>query len=99
MNFFQRLERSLSAPRLDSYRKLGGGDCGALCRYLWNIALCEALYPSLQILEVGFRNSVHSEIATATGTPEWLKVELAFLFPPEKERITEAKNGLRKIGK
>ena len=97
--FFQKLERSLSAPRLDSYRKLGGGEQGALCRYLWNIALCEALYPSLQILEVGFRNSVHSEIATVTGAPEWLGTELAFLFESEKTRITEAKDGLKKTGK
>ncbi|MEO6754314.1 MAG: hypothetical protein ABIP85_21265 [Chthoniobacteraceae bacterium] len=99
MSFFQKLERSLSRPRLDSYRKLGGGDHGALCRYLWNIALCEALYPSLQILEVGFRNSVHSEIATATATPEWLVTELAFLFDSEKTRISEAREGLRKTGK
>lgn len=99
MSFFQKLERSLSVPRLDSYRKLGGGDEGALCRYLWNIALCEALYPSLQILEVGFRNSVHSEIARVTSTPEWLTTQLAILFDSEKMRIAEAKEGLRKTGK
>ena len=99
MSFFQKLERSLSLPRLDSYRKLGGGDQGALCRYLWNVALCEALYPSLQILEVGFRNSVHAEIAAVTGMPEWLRTELAFLFDSEKTRITEAKDGLKKTGK
>ena len=99
MSFFQKLERSLSRPRLDSYRTLGGGDHGALCRYLWNIALCEALYPSLQILEVAFRNSVHSEIAAVTATPEWLATQLAFLFDSEKARITEAKDGLGKTGK
>ena len=99
MDFFQKLERSLSLPRLNSYRQIGGGEQGALCRYLWNTALCEALYPVLQILEVGFRNSVHSEIAATTRVPEWLKTELAFLFDPEKERITKAKDGLRKTGK
>ena len=99
MSFFKNLERALSPSRLDAYRQTGGGDQGALCRYLWNIALCESLYPVLQIMEVGFRNAVHSEIAATQAGPDWLRNEIAFLANSEKERIAKAKAGLAKANK
>jgi hypothetical protein len=99
MSFFENLERTLSSDRLDGYRKTGGGNQGALCRYLWNIALCKSFYPVLQILEVAFRNAVHAEISDTAAGPMWLVNEIAFLADSEKERIKNAKAGLAKIGK
>ena len=99
MDFLKDVERTLSPARLDSYRQTGGGDEGTLSRYLWNVALCESLYPVLQILEVGFRNAVHLEIAHTPIGSEWLKNESGFLSGSERERIVQAKEGLSKTGK
>ncbi len=92
--FFSKFERMVSKPRLDSYKETGGTEHDALCRYLWNIALCESLYPSFQILEVGFRNAVHSEIAKHADDPEWLTKAL-FLWETEKDAVKKAKASLR----
>src|SRR5689334_21061592 len=59
------LWRLVSAERIGSYRRGGADDEEALARYLWNIALCEALYPSLHFLEIALRNAVF-EAAAAT---------------------------------
>ena len=87
--FFQKATRALSSPRFDSYAAKGGGDIQALQRYLWNTSLCEALYPTFQILEVCFRNAVHTEIGTFAGT-EWLKAGAPFLAAPERDSIAAA---------
>lgn len=99
MNFFSSLQQSLSAPRLDGYRRPGGGDHEALGRYLWNLALCESLYPVFQTLEIAFRNRVHGEIAATVAGSEWLRAEIGFLAPFELERIQQAKGSLRAAGK
>ena len=91
--FFQKLTRALSSPRFDSYAAKGGGDIQALQRYLWNTALCEALYPTFQILEVCFRNAVHAEIGTFAGT-EWLKAGAPCLAAPERDSIAAAQQSL-----
>jgi hypothetical protein len=67
----------------------------ALSKHLWNTALCESLYPSFQILEVGFRNALHTEIAATTGDPQWLTNPPGFLYPDETQSISAAKDALR----
>ena len=67
--FFQNTVRTISRPRFDQYRAPGASDMDALSCYLWNIALAEALYPPLQILEVAFRNVLHLEIETLVQFP------------------------------
>ena len=47
--FFQQVESILSPERLDAYRQDGAAPAITLARYLWNMALCEALYSPLQI--------------------------------------------------
>ena len=60
------LWRLVSAERIGTYRRGAAEDEeDVLARYLWNIALCEALYPSLHCLEVALRNVVF-EAAAAT---------------------------------
>ncbi|CAA9324623.1 MAG: hypothetical protein AVDCRST_MAG68-2010 [uncultured Gemmatimonadetes bacterium] len=72
-------------PHLDalwqvlSRERLEGGYGGSamrrqdvIVRYLWNVALCEALYPSLQSLEVALRNTLFNAgeaVYPFTGTP------------------------------
>ncbi len=52
--FFQQIETILATERLDAYRQDGVTQVVTLARYLWNMALCEALYSPLHtaILEV-----------------------------------------------
>lgn len=83
----------LSAERFESYRNLGT-DTETLARNLWNIALCEALYPSLQAVEVAFRNRVHQTISDVCGDPDWI-INPAFLKRQEQETIESCKDDLR----
>ena len=56
-----KLKRVLSSERLAAYRQRtqGNDDLNLFCHYVWNIALSESLYPSLQALEVILRNTIH----------------------------------------
>jgi hypothetical protein len=92
---YAEIERVLSKPRLDSYRQPGETHKEALCRHLWNTALCESLYPSLQTLEVTFRNALHSEIGAVVNEREWLTNPPGFLFEDELSAIGKAKQSLR----
>lgn len=65
------LRGAVSTPRLDKYRPIGGSDLEMAVNYFWNIALSEALYPSLAALEVGLRNGIHGALSTAYGTELW----------------------------
>lgn len=96
MSFFKKIERTISVPRFDSYRQQGGDDCEALSKYLWNIALCESLYPVLHLVEVSYRNAVHSAICESPVGPNWLINESGALYSGELEKIKEAKEALAK---
>lgn len=93
--FLTDFQRLVSPPRYHAFRD-GGTDAEALARYLWNTALCESLYPVFQILEVGFRNSVHTEIGNEAGISQWLLNPPLFIQPREVEAIEQARQGLRK---
>ena len=93
---FQKLERVLSKPRFDSYKQQGQNNSDAFYTYLWNTMLCEALYAPFQILEVGVRNAIHSEIGKNFKDSEWLKNENAFLHDMERAAVREAKLSLNK---
>jgi hypothetical protein len=89
------LETVLSRPRLDKYR-MSATDTPRVVmgRYLWNLALCKALYPGLQFLEVAFRNRLHEALKTHFGAPAWF--ELPWLSPREAQKVADAKAELRK---
>lgn len=102
--FFSNISQHLSPVRMESYRPAGGGtDEDCLCRYLWNTALAEALYPSLHLLEVSYRNAAHTAISayagTALGTADWLLSPRTFLKPIEQDKLAEAKRFLGERGK
>jgi len=69
--YIAHLQRAFSRERLMSYRPAGGDDVETAANYLWNIALCEALYPTLQVIEVALRNSMHNAASALLGTPYW----------------------------
>jgi hypothetical protein len=96
-HIFDDLTVIFSQERLDRY--LGHAHCNnskneALIAYSWNIELSQALYPALQILEIALRNSLHDAITACYQTEYWFDLE--FLHSREKERVTQAKDNLKK---
>lgn len=59
VSYLGRLEPLIGATRLGPYMAAEGGDLSrALARYYWNIDLCRAAYPALQVLEIDLRNRI-----------------------------------------
>lgn len=72
-----RLIEAISKERLSvyGYQSVDGASgqtIGALAKYLWNVALSEAFYPSIQLCEITLRNQLHTQIAYHLGEPQWL---------------------------
>jgi len=87
---------ALSADRLTGYRRTGRSESAEhiLQRYLWNIQLCEALYPVLNLLEVTLRNTLHSALWQHTGHEDWYAT---FPFDQrEAQSIQDAVNLLKR---
>lgn len=62
----------LSGPRFESYRKSPmHSDLECLKLYVWNVALCEALYPTLQHLEICLRNAIHNAASKHFASEAW----------------------------
>ena len=67
-----RLEKSISAERLQPYQFLANGDQRlAIKLYEWNTAISESFYSVLQALEISLRNSIHESLRTAYRRPDW----------------------------
>ncbi len=83
---FSYLQRALSAGRLEPYlsQSTQPDMAVALATYLWNLALCESLYPSLHGIEVSLRNSIHDTASSKFGNEFWFTSRLA---GHEKETI------------
>ncbi|MGB9181940.1 MAG: hypothetical protein WCB68_22105 [Pyrinomonadaceae bacterium] len=78
---------------MEAYRREGDDDLETLTRYVWNICLCEALYPVFQILEVGLRNSIHNAATASFGDPKWYKTP-GLLAPSAENMLAEAESEL-----
>ena len=67
-SYFALLQMIVSVDRLAPYCQPSDQDnLDVAARYLWNIALCEALYPVLQAQEIALRNTLHNEISKLYG--------------------------------
>lgn len=87
----------VSPTRLQAYRlATDRDDLDALARYLWNMALSEALYPSLQNMEIALRNSLQQAVGRTLHDPQWLTATPSVLRPAHQDRVTEA---VRYLGK
>lgn len=72
--FFSRLATWLSQDRLDAYARRipqPSTELDVLAHYYWNTALCQALYPTIQSVEIAVRNSLHRALSDAYGTERW----------------------------
>lgn len=70
---FEGFRTVISGPRLDKYRGADSTELEVLTYCLFNTALCESFYPSLQFLEVGLRNSIYNALHFTTKDPKWFK--------------------------
>ena len=92
--FFSKIETSLAAERLDVYRQDGVAPAIVLARYLWNMALCEALYSPLQIVEVALRNAIHNALTKRQGSEAWYDT-ISGLPPWQKGQVLEVREKLK----
>jgi hypothetical protein len=96
--FFDSIRRSVSSERLDVYFHEDNADeVTTLARYLWNIALCEALYSPLQMAEVVLRNAIHNTLTKQVETETWY--EKIKLQPWQHTKVGEAKAKIARGGK
>jgi hypothetical protein len=101
--FYRQLEFVLSPERMAAY----AGDhaegvspqCLGLARYLLNMALCESLYGSLQMCEVGLRNAIHRELTKLYGREDWYECDSFNLTNWAQGEVTKAKAQITKEGK
>lgn len=86
------LSSAVSEERLVPYRQ-GSEDSLVLpfARYFWNVALGESLYPTLQVLEITLRNSLHQVISLDRGTEDWFE---KVLDPKDKPALEEIESRL-----
>ncbi len=93
IDFFTNLRKSLSDKRFSGY--LGRGtQLDAFAKYLWNAHICESLCPCFQLLEVAFRNKLHSQIGSAIGVPNWILAEHRIFYEDERNAMIKAKESL-----
>ena len=96
--FYSDLESCLSPERLAPFRDQNTDDLTTAVNYFWNVALSQALYPSLSLLEVATRNRLHAFLTVHLGRPDWYDAP-NFLQTRELTAITRAKNEIRDAGK
>ena len=95
-NYVANIERAISKARLGAYRYPSDtSDLDAIARYLWNAALSETLYPSLQALEVTLRNSLHETISDQFTDTMWFAHRPPILHSMELDKVDAAKRELR----
>jgi hypothetical protein len=96
---FQQLKKACSPDRVEAYRNSGEDDIETMARYVWNTCLCEALYPSIQNLEIGLRNCLNAAIAKSYSNAHWFNDSHVLIDFREQQRVLDAKAELLKQGK
>jgi hypothetical protein len=90
----------LSRARWAPYTVGESTDAIAASRYIWNIALGQALYPSIHIFEVALRNRIfsagenHLSFARRAHIRCWLDADPPILRPREVNSVITAKRSL-----
>lgn len=91
----QSILKALPPERLSSFRRQKEDTFETLLScYFWNLALTEALYPTLSVLEVTLRNHIHHAAAQAFGD-DWFQTDAGILKPIELQKVYEAGSSLK----
>ncbi len=88
--FVAELQRVVSSPRLERYRKEGDIDLDMVTNYYWNMALADALLCPLGTVEIMLRNTVHNTLSHFFGRADWYDGR-GLLEEKQEEQVTEAK--------
>ena len=100
VDYRELAQQIITPPRLRRYGSLNPSDLPeTVARCLWDMGLCEALYPLLNGLEVALRNRAHAELTRQTGLARWMDPgdpRKAFLGRREKDQVRRAINLLRR---
>jgi hypothetical protein len=100
---YAALERVFSAERLRAYGDPAHpSDRGSLSRYIWNLALVNALQPALHSLEIAFRNDLARAAGKITanrrfqtaGVASWLDALPTMLMDNEYRKVVNARDQL-----
>ncbi|MGB4468967.1 MAG: hypothetical protein WBI41_13095 [Azovibrio sp.] len=87
---WSELEAAFAPERLAPYlNHLGGDRDRAVALYLWNIALCESLYPLLNLSEITLRNRFHQVLSQHFQRQHWY--DDAWLDQRDASKVLEAK--------
>ena len=84
------LQPSISPARLQRYLSSTGDPLETAVNYLWNIALAEALYCSLNTVEIALRNGLHDTLTRHFGVPNWFD-RRGLLEPSQGNDVAKAK--------
>lgn len=86
---------ALSKPRIEAYRLSPDEPLGVvLGRYRWNIALGQAFWPALHLIEVILRNNLHRVISQQYSTDAWYELEPPVLVQMAREDVLRARSRL-----
>lgn len=94
------LREAISNSRLEGYRRSAKeSDHKCLERYVWNVALSESLYPTLQYLEVALRNSIHGAATNHFNSDFWFDNPAVISNSKTLRIVSSAKGTLSKAYK
>jgi hypothetical protein len=96
-NLFTRITKACSPERLSKYRiNKEEGEADVLARYMWNMALCEALYPSLLNFEIVLRNNLHDALSDVFDDDTWFDDSEVLVIAEWRMELRRVKDVLRK---
>ncbi len=95
--FLIELEPSISLARLKRYQSPTGDDLETAVNYLWNVALAESLFCSLNAVEIALRNALHGTLTNHFGVPAWYE-RPGLLEIKQARDITAVKKRIREYG-
>jgi hypothetical protein len=95
--FLSKLEPSITTMRLQRYRSSTGDDLETVVNYLWNIALAESLFFSLNMVEIALRNALHETLRQHFGVPAWYDRQ-GLLEDDQRKGIKSVKKRIKDYG-
>lgn len=87
--FVGNLQLPIAPARLEAYRPVDGSDLEMVTNYFWDIALAEALMPSLHAVELALRNSLHTQLSDRYQTNLWFYLP-GLLEPGQRSQLAGA---------
>jgi len=88
----ENIKKIISPSRFSTFSKRGRDDHEALNYYLWDISLCQSLYPCLHILEITLRNTIHNSAIKQYNRNDWYDL---IIHNQDKARLDKVKKSFK----